>query len=144
MALIFQNFLPPQTSPDRPGKLFQAIPWTFSFLLKYKSFLGKGEGGKKNCVPLFPSPNASSKILTSTGWKSRLIRQESLVQSQEAVFRCLSALPPSESLGKKRGGSPQGGLAAHNSAIICLKFLPLRNSLHVIKLGVPFKGMTVS
>lgn len=73
--------------PDSAGSFSKNSLDSSSFCLKYKNFQGiqqnskailfrlQGGGGKLWC-PSFPSPSPFSRILTYTGWKSRLITQE--------------------------------------------------------------------
>lgn len=122
-AFISQNVQSPQGSPNSLGSFSKQFPWTSqAFCLNCKSFqgittLGKakllrlqggGGGGEKPRCPSFSSANPFSEILTSTGWKSRLIRQESLARPPAAVFRWLRAPPPSERGVMKSGGRPRG------------------------------------
>lgn len=144
-AFIFQNLPSLHGSPNSPKSFFQLIPWTSQvFCLKRKGFQGINKTWPSNfasspgrwgegetlVAPLFPYPNLFSKILTSTGWRSRLIRQESLAWPPAADFRGLRAPPPFERGVMKTGEKRRGAAAAHNGAIICLKFHPLRSSLH--------------
>lgn len=94
----------------------------FSFCLKCTSFQGittklgnttllrlQG-GGRKPWCPSFPSSNSFSKILTSTGWKSRLIRQESLARPRRRFSGgCEPRRLPSDENGREaaRAGWPR-------------------------------------